>query len=632
LSEATKIRKLPTGVPGLDIITHGGIPEGRSVLVTGRSGTGKTILALQIAANLSRQGVKTILLAVEESPDDLILTGDGLGMDLSGAIKEGSLRVSDASRPMEGPMVVSGEYDISGLIHRVRAIVKQTGARAVVLDSATALFSPRPPQELLRSLFFQLVHSFRSMELTSVVVAEASEDYGQLTTLGVEDYVCDMVIIQRNVVDGERRRRSLEVNKYRRSAHHKGEFPCTITSRGLTIFPLDARERPEDSEVRRYSSGLHGLDSMIGGGLVRDSIVIVRGPTGSGKTMLAGLYARAGAQRGEKVVYYGFEEPRPILLRNFAQIGMPMEEFVRNGTLQVLCRYPEAMGLEDLLVSLRTGLEESEPSLIVLDSISSIEHSSSEKGFRQFMIGLAALLREHGRSALLTQTVMGTEATTHTAPYLSTIADAILALDYKVDAEDLQRSLRVLKMRGSAHVTKPYHLAIEQGGLRVEPPAISRRFDEWGTSPRKPWGARAVASPLHGLVVLLVEDFTDARETTAAALVAGGADVVEAGSVQEALGVLDTRTPDVILCDIGLPEEDGYALIHRIRSRPGKAGQIPAAALTAWTEPEDRDRALASGFQIHLHKPIQPDALVEAVAHLAGREVGGGVAPAERSR
>ena len=629
MSEATKIRKLPTGVPGLDIITHGGIPEGRSVLVTGRSGTGKTILALQIAANLSRHGVKTILLAVEESPEDLILTGDGLGMDLTGAIKEGSLRVSDASRPMEGPMVVSGEYDISGLIHRVRAIVKQTGARAVVLDSATALFSPRPPQELLRSLFFQLVHSFRTMDLTSVVVAEAAEDYGQLTTLGVEDFVCDMVIIQRNVVDGERRRRSLEVNKYRRSAHHKGEFPCTITSRGLTIFPLDAPERPEDSEVRRYSSGLHGLDSMIGGGLVRDSIVIVRGPTGSGKTMLAGLYARAGAQRGEKVVYYGFEEPRAILLRNFAQIGMPMEELVRNGTLQVLCRYPEAMGLEDLLVSLRTGLEESQPSLIVLDSISSIEHSSSEKGFRQFMIGLAALLREHGRSALLTQTVMGTEATTHTAPYLSTIADAILALDYKVEAEDLQRSLRVLKMRGSAHVTKPYHLAIEEGGLRVEPPAITRRFDEWGTSPRKPWGARAVASPLHGLLVLLVEDFMDARETTAAALVAGGAEVVEAGSAQEAMVVLQAHTPDVILCDIGMPEEDGYALIQRIRSRPGKAGQIPAAALTAWTEPEDRDRALASGFQIHLHKPIQPDALVEAVAHLAGREVQGGAAPAE---
>ena len=107
------------------------------------------------------------------------------------------------------------------------------------------------------------------------------------------------------------------------------------------------------------------------------------------------------------MAYYGFEEPRPILLRNFASIGMPMEALVEKGNLQVNCRYPEAMGLEDLLVTLRVGLEEFQPSLVVLDSISSIEHSSSEKGFRQFMIGLASLLREHGRSALLTQTVMG---------------------------------------------------------------------------------------------------------------------------------------------------------------------------------------------------------------------------------
>jgi len=620
LNQATAVRKLATGVPGLDVITHGGIPEGRSVLITGRSGTGKTILALQIAAHLCRQGQKTILLAVEESPEDLILTGDGLGMDLSGLVASGSLRVSDASRPIEGPMVVSGEYDISGLVHRVAAIVKQTGARAVVLDSATALFSPRPPQELLRSLFFQLVHAFRSMGLTSVVLAEAGEDYGQLTTLGVEDYVCDMVVVIRNIVDGERRRRSLEVNKYRRSAHHKGEYPCTITSRGLTIFPLDARERPEESEVRRYSSGLRGLDSMIGGGLVRDSITIVRGPTGSGKTMLAGLYARAGADRGERVVYYGFEEPRPILLRNFAQIGMPIDPFVQAGSLRVLCRYPEAMGLEDLLVSLRSGLEEFAPSLIVLDSISSIEHSSSEKGFRQFMIGLAALLREHGRSALLTQTVIGDEATTHTAPYLSTIADTILTLEYAATDDDLQRSLRVLKMRGSAHVTKPYHLAIEQGGLRVEPPAIRRRAQE------------VPAVPLNGVRVLLVEDFTDAREAAATTLRAAGAEVVEAASAPEALLLLQSESPDVMLCDIGLPGENGYALIRRIRALPDDAGRIPAAALTAWSLPEDKDEAASAGYQAHLHKPILPDDLVAAVARLAQRAPASGAPAGEPGR
>jgi circadian clock protein KaiC len=463
------IRKLETGVPGLDILTHGGIPEGRSTLVVGRAGTGKTILGLQTLAHLAPRGVPGLLLAVEESPEDLVVSGDSLGLGLSGLIQQGKLHISDATQPMDGPVMVSGDYDVSGLIHRIQSVVKRTGARLVVLDSATALFSPRPPDNVLRNLFFQLVFSLRKMDLTALILAEAPSDYGdRLTTLGVEDYVCDAVIIMRNTPDGQRRRRSIEVNKYRRSAHYKGEYPCTITARGLAIFPLDAQDRAVIDEVERYSSGFPGLDQMLGGGLVRDSINIVRGPTGSGKTMLAGLYAKAGAERGERVVYYGFEEPRPILLRNFAQIGMPMEGYEKAGNLQVICRYPEAMSLEDLLVGFRMHMEEFEPSLIVLDSISSIEHASSEKGFRQFMIGVAALLRKHGRSALLTQTVTAGESGEHTAPYLSTIADAILSLDYSTQEYELARSIRVIKVRGGMHDTHPYRLTIGQGGLSVE--------------------------------------------------------------------------------------------------------------------------------------------------------------------
>jgi circadian clock protein KaiC len=179
------------------------------------------------------------------------------------------------------------------------------------------------------------------------------------------------------------------------------------------------------------------------------------------------LYARAGSARGERVVYYGFEETRPILLRNYREIGMDMEPFIRNGTLKVICRYPEATSLEDLLVDLRLGLEELKPSLIVLDSISSIEHASSEKGFRQFMIGVASILREHGRSAMITQTVATSEMAEHTAPYLSTIADAILTLDYSTEGYELDRRMRVIKMRGSDHEQHPYRLHIEPGGLRT---------------------------------------------------------------------------------------------------------------------------------------------------------------------
>ena len=459
------LKKLSTGVPGLDILTLGGIPQGRSTLIAGRSGTGKTVMGLQIAANLARQGITTLVLAVEESPEDMRDSGDGLGLGISELTAAGRLRFENIGRPMDGPTIVSGDYDLFGLIHRVEAIVKETGASAIVLDSATALFSPRPSPEALRSQFFQLVHAFRSLGLTAVILAEAGADYGPLTTMGVEDYVCDLTLVLRNIVDGGRRRRSIEVNKYRRSAHYKGEYPCTVTTRGLAVFPLDAKENPGDIAVERYSSGVEGLDTLTHGGWLRNSIIIVRGPTGSGKTMLAGLYARAGAARGEKVVYYGFEETRPILLRNYREIGMSMDPYIAAGNLKVICRYPEATSLEDLLVDLRIGLEELKPSLVVLDSISSIEHASSQKGFRQFMIGVAAILREHGRSAFITQTTTGDSD--HTAPYLSTIADAILTLDYNLETYEMNRTMRLIKMRGSQHETNPYRLDIASGGLRV---------------------------------------------------------------------------------------------------------------------------------------------------------------------
>jgi circadian clock protein KaiC len=461
------LRKLETGVPGLDVLTLGGIPEGRSTLIVGKSGTGKTVVSLQIAAHLARQGIKTIIVAVEESPEDLQDSGDALGLGISQAVRSGNLHFADITRPMDGPTLVSGEYDLFGLMHRLEALTKETGARALILDSATALFSPKPPAETLRSHFFQLVYSLRRLGLTAIVIAESPDDYGQLTTLGVEDYVCDLTVVLRNIIDGGRRRRSIEVNKYRRSAHYKGEYPCTITTRGLAVFPLDAKEHVERGIVERYSSGVGGLDEMTRGGWLRNSIIIVRGPTGSGKTMLAGLYARAGASRGEQVVYYGFEEPRHILLRNFREIGMNMDPLIESGHLKVICRYPEATSLEDLLVDLRLGLEELKPSLIVLDSISSIEHASSEKGFRQFMIGVASILREHGRSALLTQTVASREMAEHSTPYLSTIADAILTLDYSTEGYELDRRMRVIKMRGSDHEQHPYRLYVETGGLRV---------------------------------------------------------------------------------------------------------------------------------------------------------------------
>ena len=163
------IAKLTTGIPGFDILTHGGLPEGRSTLVAGRSGTGKTMFGLQTAAHFAREGIPTLIVGVEESADDLMITGDGLGFDLTGLRSEGKLFMLDLSRPMDGPTVVSGEYDLFGLIHRLESAVRQHKVQAVVIDSATALFSPRPPQDQLRNHFFQLVYAMRRLGVTGII-------------------------------------------------------------------------------------------------------------------------------------------------------------------------------------------------------------------------------------------------------------------------------------------------------------------------------------------------------------------------------------------------------------------------------------------------------------------------------
>jgi circadian clock protein KaiC len=183
------MKKIRTGVPGFDILTAGGLPTGRSTLVVGRSGTGKTIFGLQVAAHLCRTGIKTIVIGIEESADDLVATGDTLGFNLSGLRSQGLLQVADMMRALNESTIISGDYDIMGLVHRVEHLVAQTGAQAIVLDSATALFTPRPAQDLLRSHFFQLVHCFRRLGLTAIILAESPSDYSQLTTLGVEDSV-----------------------------------------------------------------------------------------------------------------------------------------------------------------------------------------------------------------------------------------------------------------------------------------------------------------------------------------------------------------------------------------------------------------------------------------------------------
>lgn len=470
------MEKLPSGVPGFDELVQGGLPRGRATLISGRSGTGKTVTALQCACELARTGDRALFVSVEESAADLIGLGEELGFGTRALIAARALTVLDLVPSFGGDVAVSGDFDLLGLAMRLSKHAEDAGAKVVVVDSLTALFAPVPVAPS-RHLLSQLVTALLKTGSTLVLTSETPADYGVGASTALEDFVCDLVVCLRNVIDGKRRRRSIEVQKYRRSAHLKGEYPCAITGEGMRVFPLDAEaSRDVGSGTERLTSGVPGLDEMTGGGWLRDAIVLVRGPTGSGKTIMSGMYACAGAARGERVFYYGFEESQPLLLRNFDLLGIPVRQYVESGNLKIVARFPEATSPEDMVIEMRTVLEEYEPSLIVLDSISAIEHVTSYESFRQFIVGITSALRQHGRSAVLTQSVAEQASPDTAAPYLSTLADAILLVGYELTPESMNRYIRVLKMRGSRHSHVPHRLAIGHGGVVVDAvdPAANR--------------------------------------------------------------------------------------------------------------------------------------------------------------
>lgn len=472
---SSSITKLGTGVPGLDELTYGGLPRSRPTLLIGRSGTCKTVLALQLACTVAK--AETVqFVTLEERVSDLEQMGHDLGFDTPALVESKRLRLIEFLPPRER-VIIAGEIDLEGLVNDLIHSTERAGATLLVVDSLTALFALYGLADAGRRALFTLASACASREITLIITAESLDDYEHTQGLAAEDYVCDLVLVLRNVVDGKRRRRSIEVQKYRRSPHLKGEYPLVLTSSGVVLFPLDTESgggphpQPGDPhQPSRFKSGISGLDEMTGGGWLRDSIALVRGPTGSGKTVLSGIYALTGALRKERVFYYGFEETREALLRNWKTLGIDMQPAIDSGHLKVTSRFPESASTEDMVVELRMVLDEYQPSLIVLDSISAIEHSTSPEMFRQFIVGVISALRHHGRSALLTQAVAPDLGTDIAAPYISTVCDAILVLGYRQRDAELERIIRVLKMRGSNHELGIRRMAIQAGGLVVDSP------------------------------------------------------------------------------------------------------------------------------------------------------------------
>jgi len=279
MNEAVKtVNKIKTGIPGLDHIAMGGLPSGRTTLISGTSGSAKTVFAVQYLIEGIRKGEHAVFITFEEFPKDIRNNMLSFGWDIEKAEKEGKWAFVDASPRAGETTIEAGTYDLGALLVRIRAAVERIGAKRLSLDSLGAIFSQFSDQALVRRELFNITSAFKEMGLTALITAERVEEYGEIARFGVEEFVADNVIILRNTLEAEKRRRTIEILKFRGTNHRKGEFPFTVLpSQGIIVIPLSEIPLEQKSSQTRTTSGNKTLDSMCGGGLFRDSIMLLSG-------------------------------------------------------------------------------------------------------------------------------------------------------------------------------------------------------------------------------------------------------------------------------------------------------------------------------------------------------------------
>jgi circadian clock protein KaiC len=465
------IDKMPTGIPGFDAMAHGGLPSQRGTLIAGTTGSAKTIFVTNFLVGGIERGEGAVFVTFEDSPADIRTNMLGFGWDIAAWEKENRWAFVDVSpEPAEQTTVVGG-YDLGGLLSRVEHAVRRTGAKRVALDSLSALFVQFPDRRLIRNELYQMVSALKKLGATVVFTAERTEDYGLITPTGIEEFVADNVVILRNLLVDERRRRTIEILKFRGANHDRGEVPFTIMEDGLIVIPLTAQQLTQESSTKRVTSGVKELDKMCGGGFFRDSIVLVSGATGTGKTLLTTQFLNGGIKAKERALLFAFEESRDQLFRNAAAWGMDFDNAEKQGRLKVVNQYPHAMPMEDHLVRMRDIIEEFQPNRVAVDSLSALERVFSLRSFREFVISLTSSLKEKRMAGLFTSTtpsLLGGGSVTE--KHISTLTDSIILLRYVEVMGQMQRSINVLKMRGSSHDNRLRQYEIDGHGMHIGDP------------------------------------------------------------------------------------------------------------------------------------------------------------------
>ena len=458
--------KSPTGILGLDKITGGGLPLGRPTLVCGGAGCGKTLFSMEFivrgALEFNEPGV---FMAFEEKTDELAINVASLGFDLEKLQADKMIKL-DHVYIERSEIEETGEYDLDGIFIRLGHAIDSIGAKRVVLDTIENLFSSLNNQAIIRAELRRLFQWLKDKNVTTIITGEKGD--GTFTRQGLEEYVSDCVILLDHRVTNQISTRLLRIVKYRGSHHGTNEYPFLIDKDGISVLPVTALTLDHDVSTERVSSGIPSLDKMLGGkGFYVGSSILVSGTAGTGKTSIAGYFANETCNRGERCIYFAFEESPKQIIRNMLSISVKLQDHVDSGLLKFHASRPTLNGLEMHLVSIHKMVEEFKPRTVILDPITNLITVGSVSEVKTMLIRLIDFLQSEQITVMFTALTLNNIVNEQTDEGVSSLVDAwLLVRDIEFNGER-NRGLYVMKSRGMKHSNQVREFVISDEGLNL---------------------------------------------------------------------------------------------------------------------------------------------------------------------
>jgi circadian clock protein KaiC len=460
------LQKSPTGIKGLDEITGGGLPQGRPTLVCGGTGCGKTLLAMEFLVRGALQYDEPgVFMSFEEKSEELVHNFASLGFDLNDLAARNQLAL-DYVHIEKSEIEETGDYDLEGLFIRLGYAIDSIGAKRVVLDTIEALFSGLANETVLRAELRRLFRFLKDKGVTAIVTGEQGER--TLTRYGLEEYVADCVIFLNHNVAEQIATRRLRIIKYRGSAHGTNEYPFLIDEQGFSVMPISSIGLDHAASSERVATGVPRLDTMMGGkGYYRGSSILVTGTAGTGKSSLAAHFVDAACRRGERCLYFAFEESQKQIIRNMRSIGIDLEQWVNNGLLEFRNSRPTLYGLEMHLVTMHKAVEAFNPAIVVIDPISNLVAAASEMEVKSMLSRLIDFLKMKQITAFCTDLTTVGGSLERTEVGISSLVDTWLLLQMMEASGERNRGLYILKSRGMEHSNQVREFCLSDTGIQL---------------------------------------------------------------------------------------------------------------------------------------------------------------------